>query len=96
MCYFSLWHIYVFNTAVHNDIIIIINYEKGNKRRRVRGKVNGINKINACLLLELDLCKVALGTLGPTIKTDEVRLMFYSFPCFSQTVAILVFQNNHP
>ena len=62
----------------------------------MRRKVNGMNKINLFFLQELDLCKVALGTLGPTIKTDEGRLIFYSFPCFSQTVAILVFQNNPP
>ena len=62
--------------------------------RRMRGKVNGMNKIYVCLLLELDLCKVNLGTLGPTIKIDEGRLIFYSSPCLSKTMAILVFQNN--
>ena len=45
------------------------------------GKVNAMNEIYVCLLLELDLCKVNLGTLGPTIKTDEATLMFYSSPC---------------
>lgn len=62
----------------------------------MRGKMNGMNEIYVCLLLELDLCKVNLGTLGPTIKTDEATLMFYSSPCLSQTMAILVFQNNPP
>lgn len=70
------WSYWQFNNNNNN-----INIKKGNKRRRMRGKVNAMNEIYVCLLLELDLCKVNLGTLGPTIKTDEATLMFYSSPC---------------